>query len=66
MPTPPQSAGVGTPAAASNRLREVVARWTEHPQRAVIFDFNGTLSDDEVILQEIFSRALRPSASAGA
>ncbi len=56
MPKPPPEAGVGTPTAASNPLADVVARWSEHPQRAVIFDFNGTLSDDEIILQEIFAQ----------
>ena len=34
---------------------EVVRRWAERPARAVIFDFNGTLSDDEPLLLRIFS-----------
>jgi len=34
---------------------EVVRRWAERPDRAVIFDFNGTLSDDEPILLRIFT-----------
>jgi len=29
--------------------------WARRSQRSVIFDFNGTLSDDEPILQEIFT-----------
>ena len=33
----------------------VVRRWAQRPQRAVIFDFNGTLSDDEPILLRIFT-----------
>lgn len=36
------------------RLPEVLSRWGAHRGRAVIFDFNGTLSDDEPILLEIF------------
>ncbi len=39
------------PAAAAR----VLAAWTARPDRAVIFDFNGTLSDDEPILLEVFS-----------
>ena len=33
----------------------VVARWASRPGKAVIFDFNGTLSDDEPILLHLFS-----------
>lgn len=33
----------------------VVRRWAERAQGAVIFDFNGTLSDDEPILLRIFA-----------
>lgn len=33
----------------------VVDRWLVSTQPAVIFDFNGTLSDDEPILFDIFS-----------
>ena len=36
-------------------VHEVVRRWAERPGRAVIFDFNGTLSDDEPILLRIFT-----------
>lgn len=35
--------------------RQVVDRWLTSTQPAVIFDFNGTLSDDERILFDIFS-----------
>lgn len=35
--------------------RKVVRRWAERPHRAVIFDFNGTLSDDEPLLHLIFA-----------
>ncbi len=35
--------------------REVITGWAAAPQPAVIFDFNGTLSDDEPILFRIFS-----------
>lgn len=33
---------------------DIVRAWAAHPQHAVIFDFNGTLSDDEPILERIF------------
>lgn len=35
--------------------REIITGWAAAPQPAVIFDFNGTLSDDEPILFRIFS-----------
>lgn len=34
---------------------DVVRAWAAEPERAVIFDFNGTLSDDEPILTRIFA-----------
>lgn len=40
---------------AAEVVRDVVQAWAKNPERGVIFDFNGTLSDDEPILQEIFS-----------
>ncbi|HWU32116.1 MAG TPA: HAD family phosphatase, partial [Marmoricola sp.] len=36
-------------------VAEVMEAWSARPGRAVIFDFNGTLSDDEQILEEIFT-----------
>jgi len=33
---------------------DVIRAWAAEPQRALIFDFNGTLSDDEPILARIF------------
>jgi len=36
-------------------LADIVRAWAVEPQRAVIFDFNGTLSDDEPILARIFA-----------
>lgn len=33
----------------------VVSAWAQRPGRAVIFDFNGTLSDDEPLLEAIFA-----------
>ncbi len=33
----------------------VIAQWARRPGRAVIFDFNGTLSDDESVLLRLFS-----------
>lgn len=34
---------------------DVVQAWAAEPRRALIFDFNGTLSDDEPILARIFT-----------
>jgi beta-phosphoglucomutase len=39
--------------------REVIDAWLRSAQPAVIFDFNGTLSDDEPILFDIFSELFR-------
>ncbi len=38
---------------------DVVARWAPAPGRAVIFDFNGTLSDDEPILLRLYAEMFR-------
>src|SRR5260370_3020221 len=38
---------------------DVIQTWMLSDQPAVIFDFNGTLSDDEPILFEIFSELFR-------
>jgi beta-phosphoglucomutase len=38
---------------------EVIAAWLRSPQPAVVFDFNGTLSDDEHILFDIFRELFR-------
>ncbi len=38
---------------------DVIDRWLRSSQPAVIFDFNGTLSDDEPILFDIFSELFR-------
>ncbi|MEI2809317.1 MAG: HAD family phosphatase [Nocardioides sp.] len=43
-----------TPSHQSARVESVVPEWAARPGRAVIFDFNGTLSDDEPILEAIF------------
>lgn len=37
------------------QMRDILGGWATRPRRAVIFDFNGTLSDDEPILEEIFT-----------
>lgn len=37
-----------------DNLRNILSTWSQRPGRAVIFDFNGTLSDDEPILEDIF------------
>jgi len=34
---------------------DVIEAWLRSDQPAVVFDFNGTLSDDEHILFDIFS-----------
>ncbi len=36
-------------------VADVMARWAMQPGRGVIFDFNGTLSDDELILEQVFT-----------
>ncbi|HVQ50381.1 MAG TPA: HAD family phosphatase, partial [Mycobacterium sp.] len=38
---------------------DVIHAWVRSDQPAVIFDFNGTLSDDEPILFDIFSELFR-------
>jgi HAD superfamily hydrolase (TIGR01509 family) len=40
---------------ADTSLREVLDRWSSSHQPAVIFDFNGTLSDDEHIIFEVYA-----------
>ncbi len=40
---------------STGSIADVVNTWASRPERAVIFDFNGTLSDDEPILQAIFT-----------
>ncbi len=37
------------------RVADVVRRWAASAERGVIFDFNGTLSDDEPILCDLFA-----------
>lgn len=39
----------------STFVADIVAGWSRRPRRAVIFDFNGTLSNDEMILERIFT-----------
>jgi HAD superfamily hydrolase (TIGR01509 family) len=39
----------------SPSTEELLQAWADNPERAVIFDFNGTLSDDEPILADIFA-----------
>lgn len=41
--------------AVSAAVTAVVQQWAHSPEPAVIFDFNGTLSDDEPILYRIFT-----------
>lgn len=42
-------------AAPTPGVPQILEAWAARPGRAVIFDFNGTLSDDEAILEEIFT-----------
>jgi beta-phosphoglucomutase len=35
-------------------VRAIVEQWGRRPRRAVIFDFNGTLSDDEPLLLRLY------------
>ena len=44
--------GVGS--ATTNAVGELIRSWANDPDRGVIFDFNGTLSDDEPVLCAIF------------
>jgi phosphoglycolate phosphatase-like HAD superfamily hydrolase len=40
-------------------VSEVIASWLRSDQPAVIFDLNGTLSNDEHILFDIFAELFR-------
>lgn len=40
---------------SSASAQAIVRSWADQPRRGVIFDFNGTLSDDEPVLLEIFT-----------
>ena len=42
------------PQGSDRSTAELLRAWADNPRRAVIFDFNGTLSDDEPILARIF------------
>ena len=44
----------GRTAARTDPVAEIVEAWASRPGRAVIFDFNGTLSDDERIIESIY------------
>jgi len=46
---------VVTGGATQRSARDVIRSWASQPQRGVIFDFNGTLSNDEPVLAEIFT-----------
>jgi HAD superfamily hydrolase (TIGR01509 family) len=43
------------PALQRQRVAATVQEWAARPGRGVIFDFNGTLSDDEPLLMQIFT-----------
>ncbi|WP_344771568.1 HAD family phosphatase [Aeromicrobium panaciterrae] len=36
-----------------------MSKWSQRPARGIIFDFNGTLSNDEPILEQIFTGLFR-------
>ncbi len=40
-------------------LRGVLGPWAAQPERGVIFDFNGTLSDDEPLLEQVYTGLVR-------
>jgi beta-phosphoglucomutase len=52
MSRPSPGGDIGLPVAGPTA--EVIRAWADHADRGVIFDFNGTLSDDEPILHEVF------------
>lgn len=56
---PPAGEAFESVSAAAERVRAILRGWARHDRRAVIFDFNGTLSDDEGILLEIFVELFR-------
>lgn len=45
--------------ATDPRTAQVIDTWSALPDRGVIFDFNGTLSDDEPLLLRIFQEMFR-------
>lgn len=44
---------------ADEAARRLIARWEQLPRRAAIFDFNGTLSNDEPILLRLYTELFR-------
>ncbi len=42
------------PSLGDDRWSPLLRAWSKRPRRAVLFDFNGTLSDDEPILIEVY------------
>lgn len=40
-------------------VHAVMSKWSQRPGRGIIFDFNGTLSNDEPILEQIFTGLFR-------
>lgn len=44
---------------ADEAARRLIARWEQLPHRAAIFDFNGTLSNDEPILLQLYTELFR-------
>ncbi|GAA1799404.1 HAD family phosphatase [Planosporangium flavigriseum] len=53
------STSTGTGPGLDSRAVSTVAAWAATPGRAVIFDFNGTLSDDEPILLRLYTEMFR-------
>ena len=51
--------GGGPDRGVAPAARRVVARWASRPRPAVIFDFNGTLSDDEPLLLRLYTEMFR-------
>jgi beta-phosphoglucomutase len=48
---------------ASRPVRDVIETWLRSDRPAVVFDFNGTLSDDEHILFDIFGELFRATSA---
>lgn len=49
----------GSDAVPDETARRLIARWARMPGRAVIFDFNGTLSNDEPLLLRLYTEMFR-------
>ena len=53
------TAHTGSDRGVSAAAKQVITCWAGRPGRAVIFDFNGTLSDDEPLLLRLYTEMFR-------